>query len=57
MQTITATASETGGMIAGVQFQLDGKNLGAKDTTAPYSISWNTASSTNGAAYDLRNRD
>ena len=48
-QTITASSSETSGTIAGVQFQLDGKNLGAKDTTAPYSISWNTASSTNGA--------
>jgi len=25
-----------------VQFKVDGANLGAEDTTAPYSISWNT---------------
>ena len=44
---ITATASDNVG-VAGVQFQLDGKNIGAKDATAPYSISWNTALTTNG---------
>jgi hypothetical protein len=30
-----------------VQFTLDGANLGAEDTTSPYSISWNTTTSTN----------
>jgi hypothetical protein len=32
----------------GVQFKLDGANLGAEDTTAPYSIAWNTTTTTNG---------
>ena len=27
---------------------LDGVNLGAEDTTAPYSVSWNTLTATNG---------
>jgi chitodextrinase len=31
-----------------VQFQLDGANVGALDTTAPYAFSWNTATATNG---------
>ena len=33
---------------AGVQFRLDGQNLGAEDTSAPYSASWDTAGATNG---------
>jgi hypothetical protein len=32
-----------------VQFLLDGVPLGSEDTTAPYSISWNTATASNGA--------
>ncbi len=39
---VSASASDNVG-VAGVQFLLDGLNLGAEDTTAPYSISWNTA--------------
>jgi hypothetical protein len=35
--------------IAGVQFQLDGANLSAEDTTSPYSITWNTTTATNGS--------
>ena len=31
-----------------MQFKLDGANLGAEDTTAPYSISWDTFASSNG---------
>ena len=46
--TVTASASATGG-VAGVQFKLDGVNLGAEDTTSPYSTSWNTTTATNGA--------
>jgi hypothetical protein len=38
---VTASASDTGG-IAGVQFKLDGSNLGQEDTVAPYSVTWNT---------------
>ena len=35
--------------VAGVQFTLDGANLGAEDTSAPYSVSWNTTTAANGA--------
>ena len=45
--TVSANASSTVG-IAGVQFQLDGVNLGAETTTSPYSITWNTTQTTNG---------
>ena len=45
--TVTATAADNIG-VAGVQFLLDGVSLGAEDTAAPYSISWNTAATTNG---------
>jgi O-glycosyl hydrolase len=34
--------------IAGVQFKLNGANLGAEDATAPYSIPWNTTLVANG---------
>src|SRR6266581_100807 len=45
---VTASASDNQG-VAGVQFQLDGANLGAEDTTAPYSTSWNTTTASNGS--------
>ena len=32
-----------------MQFKLDGANLGAEDTTAPYSIAWDTTTVPNGA--------
>src|SRR5205814_3354008 len=35
--------------VRGVQFQLDGANLGAEDTSAPYSVSWNTTTAGNGS--------
>jgi fibronectin type 3 domain-containing protein len=36
--------------VAGVQFKLDGANLGAEDTSpAPYSVSWDTTTATNGS--------
>ena len=34
--TLSAAASDNVG-VAGVQFKLDGVNLGAEDTTSPYS--------------------
>src|SRR5205807_129748 len=34
--------------VAGVQFQVDGLNLGSEDTTFPYSANWDTTA-TNGA--------
>jgi chitodextrinase len=40
--TITATASDNIG-VRGVQFQFNGTNLGAEDTTNTYSVSWDTA--------------
>jgi hypothetical protein len=41
--TITAAANASDSIgVAGVQFTLDGANLGAEDTTAPYSVSLNT---------------
>jgi hypothetical protein len=45
---VSATASDNVGVV-GVQFLLDGVALGAEVTAAPYTVSWNTASATNGA--------
>jgi hypothetical protein len=45
---VSATASDNVA-VGGVQFQLDGKNLGAEDTAAPYSVTWDTTTFTNGA--------
>jgi Bacterial Ig domain/Fibronectin type III domain/Divergent InlB B-repeat domain len=38
---INATATDNSGVV-GVQFQLNGNNLGAEDTTSPFSISWDS---------------
>ena len=46
--TVSATASDNVG-VAGVQFQLDGVNIGAEDTSSPYSTTWNTTSAGNGS--------
>src|SRR5437870_5227278 len=46
--TVSATASDNVGVV-GVQFKLDGVNLGAELTAAPYSISWTTTTASNGA--------
>src|SRR5947208_6092354 len=46
--TVTASASDNVGVV-GVQFLLDGLNGGAEDTTSPYSVSWNTTTSSNGS--------
>src|SRR5207237_975283 len=35
--------------VRGVQFKLDGANLGVEDTSAPYSVSWNTTTASNGS--------
>jgi hypothetical protein len=42
---VAVTASEG---VIGVQFQLDGQNLGAEVTAAPFSITWDTKSAANG---------
>ncbi|TLY18843.1 MAG: hypothetical protein E6K68_10725, partial [Nitrospirae bacterium] len=46
--TVSATSSDNVG-VAGVQFKLDGNNLGAEDTSSSFSISWNTTSASNGS--------
>src|SRR5947208_658676 len=46
--SVTANASDNVGVV-GVQFLFDGANLGAEDTTAPYSVSWNTTTASNGS--------
>ena len=45
---ITALATDNAG-IAGVQFKVDGVNLGAEDTAPPYALSWNSSAVANGA--------
>jgi hypothetical protein len=45
---VSANASDNVG-VAGVQFLLDGANLGAEDTSAPYSTSWDTTTTANGS--------
>jgi hypothetical protein len=46
---VTADVSGPGATtVVGVQFKLDGVNLGAEDTSAPYAVSWDTASTPNG---------
>src|SRR5207244_1120255 len=46
--TITVSANATDNVgVAGVQFKLDGVNLGAEDTASPYSVPWDTTTATN----------
>jgi hypothetical protein len=45
--SVSADASDNVGA-AGVQFRLDGAPLGSEDTTAPYSVSWDTTAASNG---------
>lgn len=46
--SVAADASDDIG-VTGIQFLLNGANLGTEDITAPYSISWNTVTSVNGS--------
>src|SRR2546429_1445982 len=46
--TISASATDNVG-VAWVQFKLDGRNLGARVTVAPYSLSWTTTTASDGA--------
>jgi hypothetical protein len=45
--SVNANAADNVG-IAGVQFLLDGNNLGAEDTAGPFTASWNTTAVSNG---------
>ncbi|MFZ2522370.1 MAG: Ig-like domain-containing protein [Minisyncoccia bacterium] len=47
MQNITASSTDNVAVL-NVQMKIDGVNFGSPVTTQPYTISWNTASSTNG---------
>ena len=53
--TVSASAADNVG-VAGVQFMLDGANLGAEDTTSPYRIAWNTTTATNAGPFADRDR-
>src|SRR4029077_5751563 len=47
---VSASVSIVGSLtVAGVQFKLDGANLGAEDRSAPYSVSWDTTGAANGS--------
>jgi hypothetical protein len=45
--TLRASASDNVGVV-GVQFTVDGVNVGPERTTAPYTMTWNSASVANG---------
>jgi hypothetical protein len=45
---VSANASDNVGVV-GVQFKLDGANLGSEDTNSPFSINWSTTSASNGS--------
>ncbi len=44
---MAATAADNVGVV-GVQFKVDGTNVGAEDTSSPFATSWNSSSVTNG---------
>ena len=45
--TVSADATDAGG-VAGVQFKLDGVDLGAEDRYAPFTLQWDTRAAANG---------
>ena len=45
--TVTGTAADNVGVV-GVQFKVDGQAIGTEDTTAPYSVGWDTTQLING---------
>jgi fibronectin type 3 domain-containing protein len=44
---VTANASDDRGVV-GVQFKVDGQNLGAEDAAGPYTVAWDTRGELNG---------
>jgi hypothetical protein len=46
--TLQATASDVEGPVAGVQFKVDGNNVGPEDTSAPYAADLDTVPLSNG---------
>lgn len=51
--TVSATVSNGGPLIVGVQFAVNGADIGAEDPTAPYSVPWDTRTVANGDNYAL----
>ncbi len=49
---VTANATDNVGVV-GVQFLLDGANLGAEDMAAPFAINWDTTKVANKSAHNL----
>ena len=49
--TVTATASDDAA-VAGVQFKVDGNDIGLEDTTAPYSVPWDARGLSAGSLID-----
>lgn len=47
-EQLSADASDDVG-VAGVQFQLDGQNLGSEVTASPYTLNWDTTTTTDGS--------
>src|SRR6185369_4331245 len=45
---LAANASDNVG-VTGVQFRLDGANIGAEDTSAPYTYAWDSLATANGS--------
>ena len=45
---VSGSATDNVG-VAGVQFKVDGGNLGAEVTTPPYAVTWNTTTTADGA--------
>ena len=47
---VNANVTMVGGLtVMGVQFKVDGANVGAEDTASPYSVPWNTKTASNGS--------
>ena len=46
--SVAASAVDDVGVVR-VRFLVDGAQIGADDTTAPYSVSWNTTTTSNGS--------
>ena len=46
--TVSANASDNVG-VSGVQFKLDGNNLGAEAATSPYAVTWDSTTATDGS--------
>ncbi len=46
--TVTASAADNSGTVASVQFLIDGSPSGAPDTSAPFSMAWNTTANAAG---------